>query len=66
VIVSIADIIIDQLGLGFGRHDDALLQELLPISTITEDAVTYYQNNYLTDIRTDPLFLQCRELFAIE
>jgi putative nucleotidyltransferase with HDIG domain len=66
LVVSIADVVVDQLGLGFSKGDQALLSELLPVSPIKEEDLEYYRNDYLADIRDDPLFKQCRDLFGID
>ncbi|HUX21719.1 MAG TPA: HDOD domain-containing protein [Spirochaetia bacterium] len=66
LVISIADIVVDQLGLGFGKGDLTALAEILPASPINEEDLEYYRNNYLADIREDLLFQQCREMFGID
>jgi len=66
LVVSLADIVADLLGLGFGQANEAKLAELLPASPASESDIAYYRENYLTDIRNDALFLQCKELFGID
>lgn len=65
-IVSIADEIADLLGLGFTPGDEETIAALLPDSPVNEENIGYYRSSYLSDIRNDPLFQQCKELFGIE
>ncbi len=66
LVISIADLVVDRLGLGFSKGNPALLDELLPVSPVNREDLDYYLGSYLADIRNDPLFQQCRELFGIE
>lgn len=66
LLVSIADEIADLLGLGFSPGNEEAIADLLPPSPAGEEDVAYYRSSYLADVRNDPLFQQCKELFGIE
>lgn len=64
--VSLADMITELLDLGFGTAREEQLDALLRISPIGEEDLAYYRGRYLDEVRNDPFFQHCRELFGIE
>ncbi|WP_455383415.1 HDOD domain-containing protein [Salinispira pacifica] len=66
LVVSVADMITDILGLGIGPGSEERLKEYLPYAPISEDDAQYYLTAYLADMQNDPLLQQCQELFQIE
>lgn len=64
LVVSVADLITDALGLGFCTADEKALGTLARLCRLRDDDIRYYRDNYLADIRDDPLFRQCRDLFG--
>ncbi len=66
LIVSMADMITDLLGLGIGSGNEEKLAEYTPHSPVGAEDVQYYMSKYLDDMQADPLLQQCQELFQLE
>ncbi|HUX12699.1 MAG TPA: HDOD domain-containing protein [Spirochaetia bacterium] len=66
LVVSVADMIADILGLGIAPGNEEALDSYLRYSPVSVEDAKYYLTDYLTDVQSDPLLQQCQELFQIE
>lgn len=65
-IISIADIITDNLGFGHITPDSKeLLSNLLLYTGLKEEDIEYYTNEYMNDLKKNPLFNECKTLFNL-
>jgi putative nucleotidyltransferase with HDIG domain len=65
-IVSAADLVEQLIRVGVLDGDsDRLLAELIERTELTDKDIEYYKSSFMGDMRTDPLFLECRSLFGI-
>jgi len=62
--VSFADLATEKIGFGQGHEvDDNLFLELAGYLNITADDIVYYQNDFMSELENDDLFLECQDLF---
>jgi hypothetical protein len=66
LIVSAADLVEQLIRVGVLDQDsDRLLGELIERTELTAKDIEYYKSSFMGDMRSDPLFLECRSLFGI-
>ncbi|MBN2738269.1 MAG: HDOD domain-containing protein [Spirochaetales bacterium] len=67
IYVSVAGLLSDKLGFGFySEKKDQLLKQLLKHTNLKPEYLDYFENQYLTELQDDPLFIQCQSLFNIQ
>ncbi len=65
-VITIADIITENLGFGYiAPNAKELLTGLLLYTGLKEQDIEYYTKKYMTDLKKDPLFNECKTLFNI-
>ena len=65
-VITIADIIAENLGFGYiAPNAKELLPGLLLYTGLKEQDIEYYTNEYMNDLKKDPLFNECKTLFNI-
>ena len=65
--VSVADILTQILGYSPNRSDgEELLGQFVAYTTLSEQDVDYYKNRFVSDIKQDPLFQECQNLFQLK
>jgi putative nucleotidyltransferase with HDIG domain len=63
-VISIADIISESLGFGHIAADaKELLSNLLLYTGLKEEDIKYYTDDYMNDLKKEPLFNECKALF---
>lgn len=66
IILSLADLLTEILGFGYGTPDrEELLAGFLPHTSLGEEDIAYYRSGFMYDLKKDPLFQECQTLFGI-
>lgn len=66
IILSLADLLTEILGFGFGTPEkEVLLAGFLPHTSLTETDMAYYKSGFMEDLKKDSLFQECQALFGI-
>lgn len=66
IILSLADLLTEILGFGFGTPEkEELLAGFLPHTRLGEEDIAYYKSGFLEDLKKDSLFQECQALFGI-
>ena len=67
IVVSVADLLTQILGYSPGRMDgEELLNQFVAYTTLSEQDMDYYKNQFVGDIKQDPLCQECQNLFQIK
>ena len=67
IVVFVADLLTQILGYSPGRMDgEELLNQFVAYTTLSEQDMDYYKNQFVGDIKQDPLFQECQNLFQIK
>jgi putative nucleotidyltransferase with HDIG domain len=67
IVVSVADILTQILGFSPNRGDgEDLLGKFVAYTTLSEQDVDYYKNSFVADLKEDPLFQECQNLFQLK
>lgn len=62
--ITIADILSSQIGFGdISDHDQDILDDLIEMSSLTADDVSFFKEEYSQVMVEDPLFKECDKLF---
>jgi putative nucleotidyltransferase with HDIG domain len=66
IILSLADLLTEILGFGFGTPGkEELLAGFLPHTSLTEADVSYYRTGFMADLKKDSLFHECQTVCGI-
>ncbi|MEJ2663470.1 MAG: HDOD domain-containing protein [Spirochaetia bacterium] len=66
IIITLSDLITDKLGFGvFFPAKSELLDTLLLHTALSKKDIEYYEKYFLENLKKDPLFHECRELFGL-
>ena len=66
IFITIANLISEKMGFGsFSPAKDELLNTLMLHTALTKDDLEYFKSNFLENLKKDPLFTECQDLFGL-